>query len=287
MPRLRSIEPSFNCNFRFPKKATSWHRRLEHWESLTPHPPRGARLRAVALARGVGASWRSMRSKTTTWYGWLALASLASCTDTGGGELRGRLFVAQIAGADGTAVGLAVDFIRTSGPRDAVKTVELSVIAHGAEFVGVSLPTCVRFSDSGRLSFQSETSLPTTARVVLTAHQPGETSALSAAGAAGAAGAADDETTDVAAPTCKGAVLDDAVWPTKGAQVTPLPPGTGGATGSATTTGSSQSTTGTLTTATTTGTAAGGASGTMSTSGTTGGGANSMGGAAGAAGEGP
>src|SRR5688572_25406389 len=135
-----------------------------------------------------------MSFRTASWYGWMALACLSAsaCADNGGDELRGRLFVASVATAEGPAVGLSVDFIRTSGPKDAVGTVELSVVAVGATFVGVSLPACLRFSDSGRISLLSETSLPASARVVLTAHRPVDAGgSISTTGATtGAVGAA-------------------------------------------------------------------------------------------------
>lgn len=175
----------------------------------------------------------------------LLLAALgfgASCQEQDA-EITGRLFVAPINALDGTAVGLAVDFIRTSGATEGVEDIELEVLSDGVEFLGSRPgPLCLRFPRSGRLSMLARGgTLDARARVILRARRPLEaadeipegTAGSPTAGAAGALIAASSGEH----LTCRGKILDDAVWPTRGAQTVPLPASGGASSGGAPTTG--------------------------------------------------
>jgi hypothetical protein len=140
-----------------------------------------------------------------------------SCSDDAL-RLHGRLLVGTIAAEDGTAVGLAVEFLRTSGDRDAIRNISLQAFVSGDRFFGSSGPSsavCLSFSDSGRVSLVAEDGLlDTTSRVVLTAHYPPEPGSTNAPAEANA-----DAGSVAAGVSCTGSVIDDAVWPTRGAQV--------------------------------------------------------------------
>lgn len=154
-----------------------------------------------------------------------ALACIATaCTDEDR-QLRGRLLVGTIAAEDGTAVGLAVEFLRTSGSRDAMRDVALEVFAQGdllLSSTGAAAALCLPFSESGRVSLLAQDGkLDASSRVMLVAHyQP----------VSEATDAGNNSATAAAPISCAGLVIDDAVWPTRGAQVIPLP-ATGGAGG--------------------------------------------------------
>ncbi len=151
----------------------------------------------------------------------VAGAGALACSDESG-DVDGRLFVAPLTASDGTAVGLAVDFIPTSGDPSRIDQIELEVVSSGAEFLDAGDRVCMRFARTGRLSLLAASGqLEPTARVILRARHPSLTNGVD--GGAGAGGTAGNEN-----PTCTGALIDDAAWPTRGAQVVVLP-GTGGA----------------------------------------------------------
>jgi hypothetical protein len=157
-----------------------------------------------------------------------ALACVALCVacDDENPDLQGKLLVGTIAAEDGTAVGLAIEFLRTSGAREDVDAITLQIVAQGDQFLSATGPAsilCLRFPASGRLSLLAQDGkLDASSRISLTAHYPSEPRAPGAA----VDGRASDTASD--APSCTGLSIDDAVWPTRGAQVIPIAEGTGG-----------------------------------------------------------
>lgn len=137
---------------------------------------------------------------------------LASC-DEEPVTLEGRVFVAPISAEDGSHVGLAVELIRTAGARADVQRVGLRYRSSHAFFLLEGEPAlqgCLVFPASGRLSLMAAGGkLETTARVRVTAHLPQDVE--------GAEGGMASEV-----DPCSGPLLDDAVWPTRGAAVIPI-----------------------------------------------------------------
>lgn len=181
-----------------------------------------ARRRVCSYSVSSRAPFRSGWSVQLASASALCLCVASSCSDDERG-LEGRLLVGMIAAEDGTAVGLAVEFLRTSGDANQLPNVGLLVVAQGDTLLsdaGAAASLCLAFPSSGRLSLLAyDGKLDSSSRLLLRAYLPDP------AADAGALSAGARE------PECSGTVIDDAVWPTRGAQVIPLPEGTGGSTG--------------------------------------------------------
>jgi len=146
----------------------------------------------------------------------------------------GRVYLAPLRAESGINVGLSIDYIAAPDSNRDVHLVEVEVQASGVAFAeGGPSRLCLRLPDSGRRGLLADASgLGATARVRVIAHAP----PTPGAGGAGTGGTSGQDSS--LAPTCSGAEIDDAVWPTVGAQAEPEPP-TGGAGGAGGETGSS------------------------------------------------
>jgi hypothetical protein len=217
-------------------------------------------------------------------------------------QLDGRVFLSTIESSDGTAVGIAIDFIPTAGDFDPNR-IELAIDVRGDRLIWNAqdfASACIRLPARRLDLLASDGKLDPTSRVTVSAQlikSGGGTSVSSggtpAGGAAGANSAGQMSTggVDSAAGTssslvppigaCTGQILDDAVWPTSGAQVVNL----GGSGGGGSPNGGSSGTSGGeagMRSYGMSGEAGGGAGGTGG--GGTGGGAGGTGGGAGGTG---
>jgi hypothetical protein len=151
-------------------------------------------------------------------WSWIALLAFACEGDDG--TIDGRIFLAPIASETGTNVGLAVDFRRTRGPREDVERLGLRVLSTVGLFlsgnaVDPSKDLCLQFPSSGRLSLMAEGDLQPSARVRVSVHRPVDV----ARGTSSAGSRSDGGAPSTESDACSGAMIDDAAWPTRGAQV--------------------------------------------------------------------
>jgi len=182
-------------------------------------------------------------------------------------ELEGRVFLSGIVTADGTAVGVAVDFIPTAGGFDADK-VQLAIDVQGDELaIGAehTASACLQLPSKRLNLLAFDGVLETTSRVRVqafridsTSHKgsvgvaAGSSSADGKGGSSGAGGAtaggggvstavttggAGGASTLLPSSACTGTLLDDAVWPTRGAHVFVSMGGSGGTAGTGGTNG--------------------------------------------------
>jgi hypothetical protein len=190
--------------------------------------------------------------KRPVWAGLMLVTLFGGCSSD---ELEGRLFLSSIQTADGTTVGLAIDFVPTSGTFSAQK-VQIAIDVDGDQlwFGEQAVSSACIGLPAQRLNFLAvDGELDATSRVRVQAFRLDKErpDSNTAGGGSGQAGA---ETSGVGgvAPThaggaaasggvapsavrsssaCGGTLLDDAVWPTRGARVGART-GTGGTSGS-------------------------------------------------------